>query len=211
MSRLLIIGASSGIGLETVSQALEAGHEVVAFSRSAEDIELTHRNLTKMNGDATDPTDIDRGISDCDIVYTVIGIAPTFKSVDTFSKAASNTIAAMQKNGTKRLVAVTGLGAGNSKGVGGFLYSSILQPCLLGPIYADKDREEELIRSSDLDWTIVRPGVLTRLPKTGNYNVLKEPREWKFGFITRADVADFLVNHAQQKEYIHETPVVVGK
>ena len=72
----------------------------------------------------------------------------------------------MKKAGVKRLVCVTGIGAGDSKGHGGFLYDSIFLPFLLGTIYADKDRQELVIKASDVDWTIVRPGFLTNGPLT---------------------------------------------
>jgi uncharacterized protein YbjT (DUF2867 family) len=63
----------------------------------------------------------------------------------------------------------------------------------LGRVYADKDVQERIIRKSRLDWTIVRPTILTNGPHTGAYRVLVDPNDWTSGFISRADVADFLV------------------
>lgn len=57
--------------------------------------------------------------------------------------------------------ATRGIGAGDSKGHGGFFYDRIFYPLLLKAVYSDKDRQESLIRASNADWTIVRPGFLT--------------------------------------------------
>ncbi|MGH1352147.1 MAG: NAD(P)-dependent oxidoreductase [Methyloligellaceae bacterium] len=210
MARVLVIGAGRGVGLETVWQALEAGHEVGALARSASAIEIEHRNLDKINADATGADALDRAIAGYDVVITTLGIAPTFSKVTLFSETAANVIQAMQNNDIRRLIAVTGLGAGNSKGTGGLLYARFLQPLMLGPIYADKDREEKLIQESNLEWTIVRPGFLTRLPKRSDYHVLVEPEEWRAGFITRSDVADFLVKQITDRGLIGKTPMLVN-
>lgn len=210
MVRVLVIGAGRGVGLETVHQALEAGFEVRAMARSANNIEIEQRNLEKLPADATSIEDVRNAVKDCDAVITTLGIGPTRQNVTLFSDTARNVIQAMQENNVERLIAVTGMGAGNSKGTGGFIYSKLLQPMLLGPIYEDKNREEELIQASDLAWTIVRPGILTRLPKRDNYHVLKEPAKWRAGFITRSDVADFLVKQITDREYIHQTPMLIN-
>jgi NAD(P)H-binding len=78
---------------------------------------------------------------------------------------------------SNRLVAVTGLGAGDSRGHGGLLYDGVVLPLLLKRVYDDKDVQEWIIRSSGLDWTIVRPSLLTSGPAAGRYRVLSVPQE----------------------------------
>ena len=70
----------------------------------------------------------------------------------------------MKVAGVKRLIAVTGLGAGDSRGHGGLIYDAVVFPLLLKRVYDDKDVQESIVRSSGLDWTIVRPGLLTNRP-----------------------------------------------
>jgi NAD(P)H-binding len=71
---------------------------------------------------------------------------------------------AMKAAGVKRLIAVTDLCAGDSRGHGGLLYDAVVFPLLLKRVYDDKDMQEWIIRSSGLDWTIVWPGLLTNRP-----------------------------------------------
>ena len=82
-----------------------------------------------------------------DAVCTCVGVNPTRKPVELFSRGARNVLAALQDAPATKYVAVTGVGAGDSRGHGGFFYDKIFQPLLLGTIYADKDREEELIKA----------------------------------------------------------------
>ena len=76
--------------------------------------------------------------------------------------------------------------------------------------YADKDVQERIIRRSRLDWTIVRPTILTNGPRTGTYRVQTDPRNWISGFISRADVADFLVTQIDDARLLHKTPALTG-
>src|SRR4029077_12728546 len=114
---------------------------------------------------------------------------------------------AMEARSVKRLICVTGLGAVDSRGHGGLLYDAVLW-LILGRIYADKDAQERIIRRSRLDWTIVRPTVLTNGPRTGAYRVLVDARDWRSGSISRADVADFLVRQINDSSLVRKTPVL---
>jgi uncharacterized protein YbjT (DUF2867 family) len=100
-------------------------------------------------------------------------------------------------------------GAGNSRGRGGFLYTAAFH-LLLGRIYDDKDVQERIVRTSKLDWVIVRPVILTNGPKTNAYRALVDPRGWTCGFISRADVADFLVKQVDDDAFLHKTPVLTS-
>ena len=104
---------------------------------------------------------------------------------------------------------VTGLGAGDSRGYGGFLYDAVMFPLVLKRVYDDKDVQEQMIRASGLQWTIARPGFLLGGPATGQMRVLTEPKDWTAGSVTRADVAEFLVREAVEMRYVGQTPLLI--
>src|SRR5262249_34839669 len=81
---------------------------------------------------------------------------------------------------------------------------------LMGRVYDDKDVQERIVRRSKLDWVIVRPVILTDGPRTNAYRVLADPRDWTCGFISRADVADFLVKQIDDEAFLHKTPVLTS-
>jgi uncharacterized protein YbjT (DUF2867 family) len=100
-------------------------------------------------------------------------------------------------------------GASDSRGRGGLLYNAGLR-LILGRIYADKDAQEWTIQRSRLNWTIVRPTILTNGRRTGVYRALVDARDWRSGFISRADVADFLVKQIKDASLVHKTPALIG-
>jgi putative NADH-flavin reductase len=213
MSTVLIVGASRGIGVEAVRLALKAGHSVRAMARSANAVRLHDPKLEKLEGDALDRGMIEHALGGVHAVIQTLGVSPTperiFSGTRLFSDSTRILVDAMEAKGVKRLISVTGLGAGNSRGHGGLLYDTALW-LFLGRIYADKDAQEWIIRRSHLDWTIVRPTVLTTGPRAGAYRVLVDARDWRSGFISRADVADFLVKQIEDGSLLRKSPVLTG-
>ena len=149
-----------------------------------------------------------------DVVIQTLGVdissRAIFERTTLFSRSTRILVDAMKAAGVKRLIAVTGLGAGDSRGHGGFLYDAVVFPLLLKRVYDDKDMQELIIKSSGLDWTIVRPGLLTNGPATGQYRVLTAPKDWRFGTISRADVADFIVRQIDDRALIGATPLLIS-
>jgi putative NADH-flavin reductase len=213
VATVLIIGASRGTGLETVKAALEAGHSVRALARSARRIRLDHPKLEKIAGDALEMVTVKRALTGIDVVIQSLGVAPGLETIlkptRFFSKATRVLVTAMEKAQVRRLISVTGFGAGDSRGHGGFLYSVAFH-LLLGRVYDDKDVQERIVRNSKLDWVIVRPVILTDGLKTNAYRALVDPRDWTCGFISRADVADFLVKQIDYETFLHKTPVLTS-
>jgi putative NADH-flavin reductase len=212
MSEVLIIGASSGIGLACTRQALEKGHHVRAFARSADKIALEHAHLHKINGDALNPADVAHAVDGVDAVIVALGVKAgpelIFGTISLFSTATQNLLPAMKAAGVKRLICVTGFGAGESRQAISCLQRLPFK-IVFDKAYSDKSIQEELIKESGLDWVIARPGVLTNRPMTNNYQVLVEPSQWRNGVISRADVAHFLVEQIDDDNYIGTAPVLI--
>lgn len=214
MAHILIVGASRGTGLETVRSALAAGHLVRALARSAPAISIDDARLEKIAADATDKAALAQALAGVDAVIMTIGVAPSLDAVLSgtrlFSTATRALIDAMKQTGVRRLVVVTGIGAGDSRGRGGAFYDWLVFPLMLQRVYDDKDVQEQMVKASGLEWTIVRPGLLTNEPRTGRYRALTDPAAWRADRISRADVADFLVREASEGRFMGETPVLVS-
>jgi uncharacterized protein YbjT (DUF2867 family) len=209
---LLILGASRGIGACAVEAALARGHKVRAFARSPETLRIEDPRVVRYAGDARSPDALRPAVAGADAVIYALGTpgaarGPFGPKVTLHSEATRALIDVMREAGVRRLVAVTGYGAGESR-----LAMSRLERtahrAVLGRPYADKDRQEALIRGSGLDWTIVRPTILRDAPARGRYAVLRSASEWRNGLISRADVADFLVHRAEDGDLLREAPVL---
>ena len=213
MVKVLIVGASSGIGLHTVKFGLEEGYEIRAFARTASHINLTHTRLEKIDGDARSKTDITNALSNIDVVIQTLGIPLNLKlitgPVDLFSRSTEILLPAMRDEGVKRLIALTGFGAGSSRSS-----ISLLQrigfEAIFGRAYRDKDKQEDMIKTSDLDWTIVRPGVLTNKLIASNYKVIYEANKWKNGIVSRMQVAQYLIEQIESKDSFRKEPVIIN-
>ena len=206
--KITVIGAASGIGLALTQQALERGHEVTALMRNPGKMTLSHPKLSVVKGDVRNQDSIEAALSGQDAVCVSIGVPPSRKPIDTFSQGSRNVLAALQKTPNVKFVSVTGIGAGDSRGHGGFFYDKLLLPLLLKEMYNDKDREEAIIKASSADWMIVRPGMLTNGVRTGQYRVLTDMSGVTAGKISRADVADFILDQLAKPKYFKQTPLV---
>ncbi|MEL6774249.1 MAG: SDR family NAD(P)-dependent oxidoreductase [Pseudomonadota bacterium] len=208
---ILVLGATKGIGRATVERALAQGHRVRAFARNPDALDLTDEGLEKVAGDALDPVAVAGALEGVDAVAYTLGVPinrdTVMGQVDFFSRTTAVLLEAMAAAGVRRLVAVTGFGAGDSRDVMSVL-ERLGHGAILGRIYDDKTRQEALIRESDTDWTIARPVILTSGGPSGRYLVMEEPAAWRNGLISRADVADYIVRAIEESSQIHGTPVL---
>ena len=120
-------------------------------------------------------------LRDIDVVIQTLGVdfSPrlVFEGTKLFSESTRVLVDAMKAAGVKRLITVTGLGAGDSRGHGGLLYDAVVFPLLLKRVYDDKDVQEWIVRSSGFDWTIVRPGLLKDRPRIGLIAIRPTPAQ----------------------------------
>ncbi|MEI7589509.1 MAG: NAD(P)H-binding protein [Chitinophagia bacterium] len=203
---ITIIGASGGIGLETVKRGLNRKHTITTLSRSEIGIE-EKKSLKMILGDATNKADLINSIQNTEAIIVTIGTSKNMKTTTLFSDFAKLIV---EINREKKIdvpfIFVTGFGAGESKNYVSWLIKLFLK-YLLKDVYADKTKMEEIITHSDMNWTVVRPGRLLDKELTEKYRV--ENKLFKginIGGINRADVADFLIKQAENqtelKKYI---------
>lgn len=208
--KLTVIGASRGIGRKVVDYALSRGHSVRALARSADRMGLDAPGFEPIVGDATDPAALALAVQGADAVILTLGVPRDLRALGRttlFSDATRALIPAMEAAGIRRLLTVTGFGAGDSAGRLSTV-ERIPFRLFLGRAYADKTVQEEMIRASGLDWTIARPGILNDNAMSGKYKVLVDPATWRQGIVSRADVAHFLVHAAEDGSHVGKTPAI---
>ena len=194
---ITIIGASAGVGLETVKRALERKHNVTTLSRS--EINLpSNSNLTMLKGSATNKDDLKKSIEKADAVIVALGTGKSMKPTTLYSDFAK-LLTEMQAETNSQIpfIVLTGFGAGESGQYNGFIMKLFFK-FLLKDVYADKTKMEEIITNSKMKREIVRPGLLKDKPLTEKYRA--ETKLYKginIGSINRSDVADFLVKQAE--------------
>lgn len=182
------------------------GLRVRAIARRPSNLPAEHIAAHEvMRGDVLDLAALTNAMAGIDVVISALGTPLTLKPVSLLSVGTNNIIQAMKTSGVQRLLCITGMGAGDSRGHGGFVYDRLILPTLLRNIYADKDRQEQIVSSSDLDWVLVRPARLVNSAPTQRYREITQFRNEQMHTISRMDVAHFLVNESLFPRYHQQT------
>jgi putative NADH-flavin reductase len=180
-----------------VEQAYALGHTVSAFVRNRAALE-PYEDLEQVRGDVLDAAAVSRAVDGQEAVLCALGGAKGVRVEGT-----RNIVAAMQQQGVQRLIAVSSWGVGDSRrGIVANLAWLFLRQAL-----EEHQAQEEIIRHSGLDWTILRPTRLTDGPLTGKYRV----GHISVGLspqISRADVADFALKQLADTTYLHQAPTI---
>jgi putative NADH-flavin reductase len=209
--KITIIGASAGLGLETLKRGLQRNHTITSLSRSEIQLEKND-SLNVIIGDATSKADLLKSIQHADAIIVTLGTSKNMKATTLFSDFAT-LIAEIhrEKKIEVPFLFVTGFGAGESKNYVPWLVKMFLK-YLLKDVYADKTKMEEIITHTDLKWTVVRPGRLLDKNLTEKYRI--ENTLFKginIGGINRADVADFFIKQAENQTEVRKYVAISEK
>ena len=203
--KILIIGATGGTGKELVKQALERNFDVTAFVRNPDKLKIKNDRLKVLQGNVLNPESLYSAVTGQDAVLCALGHKRWFYPNNILSQGTKNIIEAVEKNNVRRFICVTALGIGNSFGTLGLYYTLFTIPFILPFYFWDKGRQEKIIRSSSLDWTIVRPGMLTNGTKKGKYKHGEKVGNFLWSVkISRADTADFMLNQITDNSYLRK-------
>ena len=206
--KLAIFGATGLTGGLVLAKALEQGHEVVALVRDPSRVSMNHTQLTVLGGGPTAPEDVERCIKGADVVIHCLGIGGKGDGQPTtlVSDSVKVVLAAMSKHGVQRIVCMSNVGAGGS---GTWFANRIVLPLFvrwLLPIIEDKDRMEEALRESSVEWVSVRlPNIVEgpekplRLSKDGRGIGLS---------VTAASTARFLLQQVSSSKWVRSAPSI---
>jgi len=206
--KLIIFGSTGGTGRELVKQALDQGHSVMAYARDSAKIgDIQHSSLKIVCGDVLDPAAVEGTVAGQEAVFITIGAGA--KRTTLREEGTRNIVEAMQGTGVKRLICQSSLGVGDSRANLPFFTKYIIVAVFLRNAFADHERQEAVVRQSSLDWTIVRPPHLKDGPRTEVYRHGFPTTDTRIkGWISRADVADFMLKQLVDDTYLHQTPGV---
>lgn len=208
MINIAVFGGSQGVGKSVVEQALAQGHRVTVLARTPNKIAITHPQLTVVSGDVLDSEAVARVVEGQQVVINSLG-GTANNPIDICTRGTKQIIQAMNKYGVRRLITVTALGVGDSYDQVPFFFKGIIAT-ILRKAYADKNTQEPLIMTADLDWIIIRPGGLSDKPATGVYRFGTDKSISGGPSISRADVADFVLKQLEDNRYLRRAVAVSG-
>ncbi len=215
--KLTIFAATGGIGRHLLAQAVAAGHDVTVVVRDANKLSGKVRAIEADLADA-DPAALEAAVGGADAVLS--GLGPRSRSEAGVASGGTEAIVrAMRATGVRRIVVVSAAPIGTVPSPGrpkppkhdpgdGFFMRNLLGPLVklaLREHYADLARMEDVLRESDLEWTVVRPPRLTDGPPTGRYRTA-DGRNLRGGMVvSRADVAHLMLCALAQPETVGKT------
>jgi putative NADH-flavin reductase len=209
--RIVIFGANGGTGRLLTQQALDAGHDVVAVTRAPERFPLAHERLTVAEADVHDREAVARSVPGADAILSTLGVPFTRKPVTVYSAGIVNIGAAMEQHGISRLVVVSSSATEPHHHEGaGFFLNRVMQPLVTATIgrttYADMRAMEARLRSSDLEWTVMRPSGLFDAPAVSTYELQEDQAAGVF--TSRADLAASMLAQTTSTDWIRKNVAV---
>jgi putative NADH-flavin reductase len=206
--RLIIFGASRGVGRSLAELALAQHHQVTAFVRNTSSLNLTNSLLTVVSGDVTNAAHVEQAIKGHDMVFCTLG-QDARGATTLYSVAAHNITQAMNEQGVRRLLFLSNFGVlGETASTFRTFFTVSLAKLLLRDTLADHWRALNEIQKYSWEWMAVRPLRLTDGERTGQYRIALEGLPEDGTYISRADVADFMLKQVKNDEYVHTVPAL---
>ena len=207
--KFLLLGASGGVGRRILAQGRVRGHTIRAQTRDAARLAGQPSGIEAIAADPTDAVALRALVAGQDAVIISLGTAPGRRTT-LFSDVTAKLLTVMAAEDVKRLIAITGVGAGATRGHGGFFYDCIIYPLFTRPFYEDKNRQEDLIRKSTLDWVLVRPAPFKATAGSAPFQAVTDiGPDTVLRRITRDEVASFVLDQLVDDRYLHR-PVFIG-
>ncbi len=203
--RLLILGATGGTGRAVVEQACARGHQVTALVRSPQKLGALSDGVTVRRGDPLSVTELRAVLPDHDAVITALG-PPGPGRTTVLRESGRSIVEAMNAGGPRRLLVVSVAVLFHDAG----LVTALFRHTLLRNIVADAAEMERSVMSSGLDWTIARPPRLTNGPLTRLYRVADDHMPPGRMWVSRADVAHFLLDELEEGRHVHAIVGLAG-
>ncbi len=204
--KITIFGATGKVGHHLTAQALKQGHTVTAFVRNPDAISQSHENLHFVQGDVMDANAVKHAVTGQDAIICALGMHLMNKA-GLRAKGTKNIVRAMSETGIKRLICLSVFGANDSRDLLTFKYKALIVPLILRHVIADHEVQENIVTSSTLDWTLVRPGNFTKGDYTGVYRhgftAADKPSKIK---ISQPDLADFMLKQLKSDTYLQKAP-----
>jgi putative NADH-flavin reductase len=210
--KVTIFGATGFSGQAILAEALKQGHEVTILVRDKSKVQIKHKNLTVVEGNALEPQTVASVLHHQEAVIQCLGVGGKGDGKPTtfISDATKIIVDEMQKQQIKRLIAMSNVGAGNSIAFQPWFFTKVILPYLmkwLKVIIDDKNRMEPIIMNSNLDWTIVRCPNIVDKPSKGTCNATLDGKDLKVS-ITLPDLSKFLVDQLKETTFNKQAPCV---
>ncbi|MCB2219014.1 MAG: NAD(P)H-binding protein [Bacteroidetes bacterium] len=215
--KILLLGATGRTGKHILKEAAKRGHTISAIARNPEKLNEYQAEITP--GSPYDYEVVEKAIKGCNAVITTLNVsrksenpwAPLNAPKDLISKSASNALAAMEKEGIKRFVALGAIGAGRSWGKAPAILKTIISMSNLKFAFRDHSKQEDMLEKSAMDYTICRAPMLSMKPNHSGVIATPEGEKPASMVLSRNAAAAFFLDVIEHNEHIRQTIYLSNK
>ncbi|WP_322904280.1 NAD(P)-dependent oxidoreductase [Paenibacillus sp. SGZ-1009] len=209
--KMIIFGATGKTGRELLLQGLEQGHEVTAFVRNPDKLNMEHPLLYVVQGDVTSYDDVNAALAakHYDTVFSALGAKTPFQRNLRLVEAVRHITRAAAEQQAGKIVHISFVGTRKDAGKLGWLYR-LVTPLLMRNLLADHRDKEKIIAAGAANWVLVQPPLLTNGERTGSYYYETAIRQLPTSKkkLSRANLAEFMLKQAQQSEHDRKAVMV---
>jgi uncharacterized protein YbjT (DUF2867 family) len=210
--KLIVFGASGRTGKLLLELGVNAKHEMTAFVRTPAKLGNVPAGVKVVQGDGQDARVVEEAMAGQDGALIAVGMANPRQAGTVREDVSRNVISGLKKHGGRRLVYLSAYGVGDSLALAkkkSFFYGSVIIPLMLKGAFADSGAAENLIRTSGLDWVLVRAVGLTNGPPKRNVTAITDGTNDGLKLtVPRADVARFMLIQMAEDRYLGKAPVL---
>ena len=217
--RILLLGATKGLGKEILKEALSLGFEINCLVRNAKKFPIEQNNIRVFEGDATSSIDLENAVQDSKIIISTLNVmrknlfpwSNITNDKNTISKSSKNIIDISKRKKIKHLISVSAWGVNESLDHIPIWFKLLIKNSNLKYPYIDHGKSEKLLVNSNLNWTILRPSALVNFL---NNHQVKESISLKNKpslIISRKSLAKFIINIVDKKNYYNKIVTVSKK
>lgn len=217
--RILLLGATKGLGKEILKEAIGLGFEINCLVRNTKKFPVEQNNIRVFEGDATSSIDLENAVQDSKIIISTLNVmrknlfpwSNITNDKNTISKSSKNIIDISKRKKIKHLISVSAWGVNESLDHIPIWFKLLIKNSNLKYPYIDHGKSEKLLLNSNLNWTILRPSALVNFL---NNHQVKESISLKNKpslIISRKSLAKFIINIVDKKNYYNKIVTVSKK
>jgi len=206
--RVVVFGGTGRTGRQIAEQAVQPGHTVVCVGRTATS-ETVPSECEAFAADVLDPEAVQRALQHADIA--VIALSIPRRTTSPFSAViGSKTLHSMSMRcildacvheNVGQIVKLSAQGVGDSAPRAGLGFRLLVRCSNLRHAFWDHAVADQLLSTSALRWTIVRPPILTDEPSRGPVVAGEQLKTTTRTSMPRTDVAAFVVQCFDDDEW----------
>jgi len=207
MNNVVVFGGTGEVG-QIVVEKLLARDRIVKILTRNETSKSNHTNLSVIKGNVLEASTVEQCIESHDIVIIALGFNNS--GLDTMSKGTANIVTVMLGKKCNRLICLSAQGAGDSwEHMPDTFKTMVSNDPILTASFKDHTLQEQVVKNSNLNWTIVRPTEIVNEIESGGYCVNDYKDNLTFQ-ISKYDVAQFIVDEISNSAYVNKVAMITN-